>query len=101
MSLEFVDDVLGLKKETVPVITTLENVFDSVGLMRGPTAPLLRAAASFAFVAMVQAAIRPRVMYTDDGSARPWAYASGSQDATALPWWLLPAGAAVFCSVFV
>lgn len=89
------------KLPDVPLITPLENVFDSMGLMSGPLSPVWRASVGFGAVSAVLWAVRPAFAFDASGSPRPWVHAHPSASATAIPWWVLPAGAAILCGVFV
>jgi len=88
------------------VYGAVENVMDSMGMMRGdmayPKRALFGAAVGYAAVET----FRPSIMYYDDGTARPWSFSamgatidnqSKQQHSTWLPWWSGPlAGAVVF-----
>jgi len=92
------------------VIASVENVFDSMGAMRGNVAYVKRAAigAGLGYVAMET--IRPSFAYYDDGTARPWAFstmgstadaATGQLHSTYVPWWSGPVVGAIVCTNFI
>ena len=67
----------------------VERGFDSIGLMRGGSAPAKR----FLFGTLVGSgavyALKPDWAFRKDGSPRPWAISNPqSEDKTALPWFL-------------
>lgn len=73
-----------------------EHFFDAIGLMRGEYAPVGRAAVSFGLVSALVWAVRPSLMFTSDGSPKPYG-AKG----TSFPWYVLPTVAAVIGGVFI
>jgi hypothetical protein len=99
-----VDKILasaGGNLPAIPLITPLENVFDSMGLMSGPLSPVWRASVGFGAVSAVMWAVRPGFAFDPSGAPRAWVHAQNSASSTAIPWWVLPAGAAILCGVFV
>lgn len=84
----------------------VENVLDSMGMMRGDLAPAKRALFGAGVGYLVVETFRPSIMYYDDGTARPWSFSTagstadnhtGQQHSTPIPWWTGPAvGAFVF-----
>jgi hypothetical protein len=78
-------------------VTAPEKLFDAIGLMRGKYAPVGRAAVSFAAVSFVIWAVRPGFMFYEDGSPKPM----GGPEGTSVPWWMLPAAAALVGGVFI
>jgi len=82
----------------------VEEAFHALGL----NGPLSRSAVAFLAAWGVQLVAKELVpsavsfAYDSRGKARPWAYIDGdSRDATAIPWWAVPAAAAVAVGVFV
>jgi hypothetical protein len=82
----------------------IEEAMHSLGL----NGPISRAGVCFAAVwglQLLAKEISPSLVsfaYDGRGRARPWAYMDGDAlDATAFPWWGLPAVAAVLGGVFV
>lgn len=83
MPVESLEAVLGGGKpdvSAIPGIGLVENAFDSVGMMRGSAAPVLRAATGFALGSMVMFALRPSFAFDESGKARPWKYEPGHGD---------------------
>ncbi len=71
------------------VIGGVEKGFDSIGLMKGQSAPAKR----FLFGSLVGGglvyAAKPGFAFKEDGTPRPWAISSPHMDdKTALPWFL-------------
>lgn len=85
-------------------IDKVEEAMHALGL----NGPMARAAVCFGAawgLQLVLKEISPSLVsfaYDSRGRSRPWAYLDGdSHDATAFPWWALPAAAAVLGGVFV
>lgn len=84
------------------VLTPLESVMDSLGLMRGSTAPLKRAIVGAGVGAGIVYGIKPAIMFDDNGEPRPWAVTNpDAANATMVPFWMGIAAPAVFLSVFI
>lgn len=62
-----------------------EKFFDSLGMMRGGSAPVMRAGFGFALGTAAMFAVRPPCSF-DVSSGRPLTW-----DETATPWWAVPA----------
>lgn len=85
-----------------PVITQIEGVFDSMGLMTGTMAPVWRASLGFALGTGLVYAVRPGFMFHENGSPRPWKYVSNQPGvSTSIPWWLPGSLLAIAFGVFV
>jgi hypothetical protein len=77
---------------------SLESMFDSVGMMRGDLAPVMRFGTGFAAGAVLMWALRPGFAFDKDGRALGWKGIGGT---ATIPWWAPPAALGVFCGVFV
>lgn len=76
-----------------------ERFFDSIGLMRAWWTPFGRAAFGAAVGYLLVQAIRPKSMFDPKtGKPRVWYYHGGD---TYFPWWVVPAGFAIVCGVFI
>lgn len=93
-----IDNILksAAKNPATNAMNAPEQFFDAIGLMRGEYAPVGRAAVSFALVSALVWAVRPSLMFTSDGSPKPYG-AKG----TSFPWYVLPTVAAVVGGVFI
>ena len=85
-----VDKILG-HKPTGPidkVWESIENVYGSIGLMGGDSAPAKRFIFGNLVGSGIMMTVKPSFAYYK-GQPRPWALTSpGSQMKTALPWWM-------------
>lgn len=87
---------------THAIITPIENVFDSLGMMDGSMSPVYRALFGFTVGTGAMYAIRPSISFDQNGSPRPWSYVRNQPGvSTALPWWLPGAVLAILSGVFV
>lgn len=71
------------------VFGVVEGAYDSIGLMRGPSAPAKR----FLFGTLVGSgivyALKPEFAFNRDGTPRAWALSNPqAQNKTAIPWFL-------------
>jgi hypothetical protein len=76
---------------SLPGLGLVENAFDSVGMMRGSAAPVLRAATGFTLATMVMFALRPSFAFDEQGQVRPWKYDPGhgdNEDSTTVSWYV-------------
>src|SRR5512135_1725325 len=90
-----IDAILTKASQGDPSTTALnmpEQFFDSIGLMRGPYAPVGRAAFGIVVGCVVMFALRPSWAFTPDGSPNPKAR---------VPWWTVPVALGAVCGVFV
>ncbi len=72
----------------VVAVDKVEQVFDSLGMMRGAAAPILRFGTGFLIGGLLVYAARPSFAFDKDGSARPWVATAGdAKNATVTPWW--------------
>lgn len=78
----------------------VEQGLDSIGLMRGPNAPALRAALGGLVGGYVVQTVQPQSMYIN-GQPRPWALWSSDPNATILPWFALPVFGAFVLGVLI
>ena len=70
------------------IISPFESMFDSLGMMRGSTAPLKRTLFGFGLGAGVTYALKPAVSFTGQ-NPRPWvALKPDDPNATMVPWWM-------------
>ena len=67
-----------------------ESFFDSIGMMRGDSAPILRAGAGAVLGGIVMFAFRPSFSFNKDGSAKTFAE-------TPVPWWGVAGVVGVVC----
>ena len=61
------------------ILAPVEDALDSVGLMQGPAAPLLRTAVGLAIGGGVVFGLQPSLFFNSDGSLRPWSMMSNDQ----------------------
>jgi hypothetical protein len=101
---DILDKIVQAQNPPKTAFDSVEQAFHSLGL----NGPLSRAATAFLAVwgiQLVAKEISPSLVsfaYDRRGKARPWAYVDGdSADATALPWFALPALGAIAVGVFV
>jgi hypothetical protein len=73
----------------------VENIFDALGMMSGPAAPLLRAGTGFALGALVMQALRPEFAF-DPETGRPL-----TRKETSCPWYLPPLALGFVFGTFV
>lgn len=92
------------------VYGAIENAFDGLGLMRGPMASAKRAIVGAGVGYVVVQAVRPSLMYYDDGTPRPWSFSQMGADydgngtgqhSTPVPWWSVPLGTAFVFSQMI
>ncbi len=84
------------------VLSPIEGALDAVGLMRGPTAPLMRAVVGAGIGAGISYGLRPEISFRADGSPRPWVVTdSGAPDATLIPHWMPSFAGAVFLGILI
>lgn len=71
------------------VYDAVEGIYDSLGMMRGESAPAKRMLFTAAVGGGLAYAIKPRVSFDAKGNARPWVLSSPQHpNATAFPWFL-------------
>jgi hypothetical protein len=83
----------------------VEKGFDYIGLMRGPYAPVKRAALCALIGTGLVCYFQPSSMFID-GVPRPWSAITRNPKQSAIPptsfpWFAIPAGAALLAGVFV
>lgn len=84
------------------IIDPLENMFDSMGMMEGASAPLKRAAFGAAVGYGITYTWHPAVAFDEGGKPRPWkATDPDAPDATWVPAWMLVILPAVIFSVAI
>ena len=84
------------------VIAPIESGLDALGLMRGPTAPLMRAVIGGGIGAAISYGLRPQISFRADGSPRPWSITDpDAPDATLIPHWAPAAAGAVFLGILI
>lgn len=86
-----------------PLVGKIETAFDSIGLMRGPIAPIGRAAVGFAVGTGIMYTLNGMHMapwaFDEYGNRRPWKY--DDPEGTACPWWVPGAGLGLLFGVFI
>jgi hypothetical protein len=71
------------------VYDAVEGVYDSLGMMKGESAPAKRLLFTGAVAGGLAYAIKPRVSFDEKGAARPWVLTSPSHPrATYFPWFM-------------
>lgn len=86
-------------------LSSVERVFDAMGMGSGPYAPAMRMGFGAAVGYVLVEAVKPDFAYTPDGQARPWSLTQDGVDnpevATPVPWWSVPAATGIICGMFV
>ncbi len=85
------------------IIDTIEDVFDSLGLMEGDLTEMMlkRGAVGFILGGFIITWWKPAFAYRENGEARPWRLTSQEDDAVLFPWWSYGAIIAIVFSLFV
>ena len=65
------------------------------------TTPARRAVAFASAIGFIQYVVQPRSMFTEKGTARPWKLFSMDENATHLPFFLLPTAGAILGYMFL
>ncbi len=86
------------------ILEPIENLFDSMGMMQGETAPLKRAAVGAAVGYGVAYGIKPSFAFDKDGKAKEWyftAKAADKDNSTYVPAWAIVAIPAIIFGVLI
>ena len=86
------------------IMDPIEEIFDSVGLMQGDSAPLKRAAVGALLGYAIAYGLKPSFAFNDDDSAKPFAGTASDADqanSTWFPAYAIVALPAIVFSVFI
>jgi len=87
---------------TDAIYEPLENLFDSVGMMQGEAAPLMRAGVGAALGYGVAYGLKPGFAFDENGNAKVWKLTNpDSSDSTWVPAWMVVAFPAVLFGVLI
>ena len=83
----------------------LEGALDSVGLMRGPSAPISRAFVGAGITAAALYYFKPLAFFDPQtGQPRPWQVTTKGETSvmpTNTPWWMVSLGVGMFLGLFI
>lgn len=86
--------------DRIPGLALAEDIFDTLGLMRGEGAPLKRFIFGFLLTGVVLAYIEPNLTH-HNGMPRGWKVIDKDASSTYFPWYVLAASAGIIVSVFI
>lgn len=85
-----VSEVLNPQPKGIEKVwSSIESVYDSLGLMSGDAAEARRFAFGMILGSGIMYVAKPAISYDSKGNPRPWALLQpSSPNKTALPWWM-------------